>query len=247
MKKLCFILAMASFIINVNAQIRITNRSNASSSQSTSTSSSSTSSYSQPARSSSTTTSSYSPSTSTSSSSTSSYSQPARSSSTTTSSYSQMPTTQAVPISNGCGAASAGTLEKGATVVGREIDKAKYGSDAGTKSCDQHDKDYYNGVPKKTADDNFEKRSPTMGAAVKGERADWNTSTTSKVSTGVATTFSNPKERSTESYNEAQQDRKTSQELQSTWEKEHKQSLDKENYRVEPNKTQEFLEKNKIK
>ena len=125
-------------------------------------------------------------------------------------------TTQAVPISNGCGSEQSSSVGKAATKAGQAAD-AYVGKRDGwsnqTKSCDQHDKDYYNGVPKKTADDNFQQRSPVMGTAVK-----------------AAT------ETSTKSYNEAQKDRETSQKLQSTWEKENKQCLDNSNYRVEPKK-----------
>ena len=42
------------------------------------------------------------------------------------------------------------------------------------------------------------------------------------------------KETSSKSYQAAQKDRKTSQQLQPTWEKENKQCLDKENYRITP-------------
>jgi hypothetical protein len=42
------------------------------------------------------------------------------------------------------------------------------------------------------------------------------------------------KETSNKSYKEAQKDRETSKQLQPTWEKEHKQCLDGNNYRVTP-------------
>ena len=123
-------------------------------------------------------------------------------------------TTQAVPISNGCGSEQSSTAGKVVTKVGQATDAAIGGSWSNqTKSCDQHDKDYYNGVPKKTADDNFQQRSSVMGTAVK-----------------AAT------ETSTKSYNEAQKDRETNQKYQSTWEKENKQCLDNSSYRVEPKK-----------
>ena len=41
-------------------------------------------------------------------------------------------------------------------------------------------------------------------------------------------------ETSNKSYKETQKDRETSKQLQSTWEKEHKQCLDGNNYRVTP-------------
>ena len=121
-------------------------------------------------------------------------------------------TTQAVPISNGCGSETvpgSRTLGK----VGMVIDAGVTGTSVKTQreSCDQHDKDYYNGVDKKKADNDFQSRSPVMGGVVK----------TMKTS-------------SDNSYKEAQKDRETSKQLQPTWEKENKQCLDGNNYRVTP-------------
>lgn len=126
----------------------------------------------------------------------------------------QSETTKAVPISNGCGSESSKASQVGAAVA-KPLDAAITGTSikAQNASCDQHDKDYYNGVPKKQADDNFQQRSPIMGTAVKS-----------------ATETSN------RSYQEAQKDRQQSQQLQPTWEKEHKQCLDSENQRVVPSR-----------
>lgn len=122
-------------------------------------------------------------------------------------------TTTAVPISNGCGSESSKTSQIGAAIA-KPFDAAVTGTSLKkqNESCDQHDKDYYNGVDKEKADRDFQKRSPIMGKAV-----------------------IQAKETSNKSYQEAQKDRKTSQQLQSTWEKENQQCLDGENYRVAPN------------
>ena len=121
-------------------------------------------------------------------------------------------TTQAVPISNGCGSESSKASQIGATIA-KPIDAAITGTSIRTQnaSCDQHDKDYYNGVNKEKADRDFQSRSPIMGTAV-----------------------IQAKETSNNSYKEAQMDRKTSIQLQPTWEKENKQCLDANNYRVTP-------------
>jgi hypothetical protein len=134
-------------------------------------------------------------------------------------------TTVAKPISNGCGSEASKASQIGASVA-KPIDALITGTTIKqqNESCDQHDKDYYNGVSKKTADDNFKKRSPIMGTAVKGA-----------------------KETSQKSYEDAQKDRKTSERLQSTWEKENQQCLDNSNYRVEKNKTNELLKKSETK
>lgn len=132
------------------------------------------------------------------------------------SSFAQTETTKtkAIPISNGCGSESSKASQVGATVA-KPIDAVITKTSIKTQnaSCDQHDKDYYNGVNKEKADNDFQKRSPIMGTAVKSA-----------------------KEASNKSYQEAQKDRQTSQQLQPTWEKENKQCLDGENYRVIPNK-----------
>ena len=119
-------------------------------------------------------------------------------------------TTKAVPISNGCGSESSKTSQVLATGA-KYVDAAITGSGVKkqVESCDQHDKDYYNGVNKEKADNDFQKRSPIMGTAVKSA-----------------------KQMSAKSYQEAQNDRQKSKQLQSTWEKEHKQCLDENNYRV---------------
>lgn len=123
-------------------------------------------------------------------------------------------TTKAVPISNGCGSESSKASQIGASIA-KPVDAIITGTSIKTQnaSCDQHDKDYYNGVDKKKADDDFQSRSPIMGTAVK-----------------------TAKETSNNSYREAQKDRETSKKLQPTWEKENKQCLDGSNYRVTPNK-----------
>lgn len=123
-------------------------------------------------------------------------------------------TTKAVPISNGCGSESSKASQVGASMA-KPVDAAITRTSIKTQnaSCDQHDKDYYNGVYKEKADNDFQKRSPIMGTAVKSA-----------------------KETSNKSYQEAQKDRQTSQQLQPTWEKEHKQCLDSDNYRVTSDK-----------
>ena len=126
----------------------------------------------------------------------------------------QEPTTKAVPISNGCGSESS-TVSRVLSPVGMVKDARLTGTDVKTQreSCDQHDKDYYNGVDKKKADNEFQNRSPIMGTVVKAA-----------------------KETSNRSYQEAQKDRERSKQLQPTWEKENQQCLDGNNYRVTPNK-----------
>lgn len=121
-------------------------------------------------------------------------------------------TTQAVPISNGCGSELSKVSQIGTTLA-KPLDAVFTGTSIKTQnaSCDQHDKDYYNGVDKKKADSDFRYRSPTMGWAVE-----------------------TAKETSNKSYKEAQKDRETSKQLQPTWEKENKQCLDANNYRVTP-------------
>ena len=122
-------------------------------------------------------------------------------------------TTKAVPISNGCGSESSKASQIGASIA-KPIEAIITGTSIRTQnaSCDQHDKDYYNGVDKEKADRDFQQRSPIMGTAV-----------------------IKAKETSSNSYKEAQKDRETSKQLQPTWEKEHKQCLDGNNYRVTPN------------
>ena len=122
-------------------------------------------------------------------------------------------TTTAVPISNGCGSESSKASQIGAAIA-KPVDAAVTGTSIKkqNESCDQHDKDYYNGVNKEKADKDFQKRSPVMGTAV-----------------------IQAKETSNKSYEEAQKDRQTSQQLQPKWEQENKQCLDSENYRVTPN------------
>lgn len=126
----------------------------------------------------------------------------------------QVGTTKAVPISNGCGSESSKASQVGASIA-KPVDAIITGTSIKTQnaSCDQHDKDYYNGVDKKKADDDFQTRSPIMGTAVKTAKGTSNNS-----------------------YREAQKDRETSKKLQPTWEKENKQCLDGNNYRVTPNK-----------
>ena len=106
----------------------------------------------------------------------------------------QFPTTTAKPIANGCG--QEGGMKFGFTQ--KQVE-----------SCNQHDRDYYNGVDKKKADDDFQKRSKIMGTAVK-----------------MATFISDP------AYKNAQESRETSKQLQPTWEKENQQCLDADNYKV---------------
>lgn len=130
----------------------------------------------------------------------------------------QVGTTKAVPISNGCGSESSKASQIFAPVgmvKDARINTLTGGSNTTYKSqkesCDQHDKDYYNGVDKAKADNDFQRRSPVMGTVVKAS-----------------------KETSNKSYQEAQKDRETSKQLQPTWEKENKQCLDANNYRVTP-------------
>jgi hypothetical protein len=119
-------------------------------------------------------------------------------------------TTTAVPISNGCGSESSRASRVLANKA-KKVDAVITGSGVKkqNESCDQHDKDYYNGVNKEKADKDFQRRSPVMGTAV-----------------------IQAKETSGRSYQEAQKDRQTSQQLQPKWEKENQQCLDGENYRV---------------
>jgi hypothetical protein len=74
-------------------------------------------------------------------------------------------------IVNGCGCEQAGVLEKAATKAGQGLDFLVSGAQSQTQSCNQHDLDYYNGVPKEIADNDFQKRSPVMGTAVKMAKA----------------------------------------------------------------------------
>ena len=130
-------------------------------------------------------------------------------------------TTKAVPISNGCGSETNPTSFVAAS-IGRRAD-AKLASLGRPwkehsewiiqgESCDIHDKCYYNGEDKEKCDIEFQQRSRIMGTAVRMAQ-----------------------ETSEKSYVEAQIDREKSQRLQSTWEEEHFQSLDSENYRVDIN------------
>ena len=154
------------------------------------------------------------------------------------------PSTNAVPISNGCGSENS-TLSKLGARIAKPIDAKQTGTSEAFQnaSCDQHDKDYYNGVPKEQADREFEQRSPIMGAAVRGDMGTafdrafgteetktsskmWNRFGGSSIDEGIQKTAD-------ESYANAQKDREISQRLQSTWEEEHQQSLDTENYRVD--------------
>ena len=132
------------------------------------------------------------------------------------------PTTKAVPISNGCGSetdpksfafATAGRVAD--TKLGTFIHPGNSVVDewkAQGESCDIHDKCYYKGEGKEKCDIEFQQRSPIMGSAVR-----------------LA------KKTSSKSYEEAQKDRQISEQLQATWEEEHHQSLDAENYRIIPN------------
>jgi hypothetical protein len=70
-------------------------------------------------------------------------------------------------IANGCGSEQAGTLERAATKAGQGLDFLGSGFQSQTTSCNLHDIDYYNGVPKEIADNDFQQRSPIMGTAVK--------------------------------------------------------------------------------
>lgn len=70
-------------------------------------------------------------------------------------------------IANGCGTGEAGIFEKTATKTGQSLDYLLNGFQSQANSCDQHDIDYYNGVPKELADNDFQQRSPIMGTAVK--------------------------------------------------------------------------------
>lgn len=123
----------------------------------------------------------------------------------------QYNSTKAVPISNGCGSENSKASQLGSKIA-NPIDAAITGTSIKQQkeSCDQHDKDYYNGVNKQKADRDFRDRSPVKGAVVE-----------------------NARKTSQESYNAAQEDRKRSNKLQSTWEKENNACLDSENYRVD--------------
>ena len=132
------------------------------------------------------------------------------------------PTTKAVPISNGCGseedpksfaAATLGrAVDTGLKTVGRPWKSVSAEWKAAGESCDIHDKCYYNGEGKEKCDVDFLMRTPIMGMGVIGA-----------------------KETSAKSYEQAQKDRLLSEQLRATWEKEHGQTLDAENFRVVPN------------
>lgn len=155
-------------------------------------------------------------------------------------------TTKAVPISNGCGSENSKLSQMGAKIA-KPIDAKRTGTSVKFQdaSCDQHDKDYYNGVPKEQADREFEQRSPIMGAAVKGDMGialdrGLGTEDTKKASKiwnkfGGASIDEGIKKTADESYANAQKDREISQQLQSTWEEENQKCLDAENYRVDVN------------
>ena len=121
----------------------------------------------------------------------------------------QFPTTTAKPIANGCGAEGDWKSRVGGT-AGAVVDGMRQGNGykAQQESCNQHDRDYYNGVDKNKADNDFQKRSPTMGTVVKNASS------------------------SNDAYQNAQKSRETSKQLQSTWEKENQQCLDANNYKV---------------
>lgn len=156
------------------------------------------------------------------------------------------PSTKAVPISNGCGSESSG-LSSDLASAAKPFDAFITGTslEEQTASCDQHDKDYYFGVPKEQADGEFEQRSPIMGAAVKGDVGTAYERFANTVNPGtihehklggtiMGGLFDEyAKETANESYANAQRDRVISQSLQSTWEEEHQQSLDANNYRVD--------------
>ena len=122
----------------------------------------------------------------------------------------QYPTTTAKPIANGCGAENDFWSRAGGT-LGAAVDGFTQGNGykAQQESCNQHDRDYYNGVDKKKADDDFKKRSPASGKGLK-----------------MFTSKSN------RAYENAQESRETSKQLQPTWEKENQQCLDADNYKV---------------
>ena len=155
------------------------------------------------------------------------------------------PSTKAVPISNGCGSENSWGSRNGAKYVGRPIDALLTGTsiEAQNASCDQHDKDYYNGVPKEKADADFrygKNRSPLMGAVVEGDIGGAVSTVAgeevgSKVSNleWISRKNQEIKETANESYLNAQRDRELSQRFQPIWEEEHQQSLDAENYRVD--------------
>jgi hypothetical protein len=126
-------------------------------------------------------------------------------------------TTQAVPISNGCGSEEV-SLKGAVSTFGanygiKQVDAVITGTSLSQQnaSCDQHDKDYYNQVGRQKADNDFQQRSPVMGTAVKAGG-------------------------SASSYNAAANDKPQSERLQPTWEKENQQSLDASNYKVVPRK-----------
>ena len=120
----------------------------------------------------------------------------------------QYGTTKAERISNGCGSELSPGSRAGAALANK-VDNFFGGPTYQQRSCDQHDKDYYNGVDKKKADRDFTYRSPVKGVAVQAAQS-----------------------LSQKSYDQAQQDRATSQKLQPTWEKENQQCLDASEYKV---------------
>lgn len=116
-------------------------------------------------------------------------------------------TTQAERIANGCG--NDPTSRLGSAIANQVLDNRIGGAKYQKESCNQHDKDYYNGVDKQTADRDFTVRSPLKGIAVQ-----------------VAA------ESSQKAYDAAQEKREKSQQLQSTWEKENNQCLNTNEYYV---------------
>ncbi|MDR0517801.1 MAG: hypothetical protein LBH25_12225 [Fibromonadaceae bacterium] len=113
--------------------------------------------------------------------------------------------TTARPIANGCGADGGIKFPAG---------------EKGTAACNQHDKDYYNGVPKAEADrklrnETFESGNVHVSGWAAGAKE------TGALGSGSA-------------YEKAQKARGNSQIQQETWEKEHRQSLDAQNYKVVP-------------
>lgn len=123
--------------------------------------------------------------------------------------YSNLYSQQVRRIANGCGPEGR-SWQRTASFVGQQVDGVYGGltkpSSYHTKSCNQHDRDYYFGVPKKIADRNFVKRSPVMGTFVKYSNA------------------------SNNAYHKAQIKRQRSQYLQPYWEKRNRQCFDRRNY-----------------
>lgn len=121
-------------------------------------------------------------------------------------------TTKAVKIANGCGTENSKMSQIGSKIA-NPIDAILTGTtvEQQIESCNQHDKDYYNGVNKEKADRDFRDRSLIKGAVIQY-------------------LF---KTASQEAYDASQESRRRSNQLRSTWEQENNACLNTNDYRVD--------------